>query len=86
MGAKFGCFFESFFLTFFWSVKKLVFFAIFEIFRGIHLDFYRFLGDFGSQLGHFFDDFSGPDFVVTFRQSFSKKCKNSKNEKVAPDL
>ena len=79
-------FFRVFFFDVFLERQKTSFFVIFEIFRGIHLDFYRFLGDFGSQLGHFFDDFSGPDFVVTFRQSFSKKCKNSKNEKVAPDL
>ena len=79
-------FFRVFFFDVFLERQKTSFFAIFEIFRGTHLDFYRFLGDFGSQLGHFFDDFSGLDFVVTFRQSFSKKCKNSKNEKVAPDL
>ena len=49
-----------------WTLKKLLFLAILEIFRISQLDFYQFWVHFGSQLGHFFDDFSGSSFALDF--------------------
>ena len=65
------------------TLKKLLFWAILEIFRIFQFDFYQFWEHFGSQLGNFVDCFCGSKFALNFWLFFQKYIKNSKNEKVA---